>query len=306
MTIWVCGEVLVDRIGESNIQGGGPANTAIAIARLGEEVEFIGGISSDLFGTRARAEFIVEGVSLNFLHSSEKPTAIATVTLDGDGMATYTFMTADTATFDFTADWLPEPSRFKPTAMHIGSLATVIEPGASALFEWATRVCEFAPIIFDPNVRPDALNDRAVYVEIFEKWAGISTVVKASEDDIAWLYPELKENEILSRISELGVQLLVLTRGSRGLSAFTHHEAINVGAVATQVVDTVGAGDTVGAVIVDALVTEGILNLHGNLLLKILNCAAQAAAITCSRTGAQPPTRAEIDAAIERSENAVH
>lgn len=306
MTIWVCGEVLVDRIGESNILGGGPANTARAIARLGEEVEFIGGISSDQFGTRARAEFIAEGVGLHFLHSSEKPTAVATVTLDRDGMATYAFMTADTATFEFTADWLPDPSRFKPSAMHIGSLATIIEPGASALFEWATRVCEFAPIIFDPNVRPDALNDRSMYLEIFEKWAGISTVVKASEEDFAWLYPELKETEIVSKIFEFGAQLLVLSRGSGGLSAFTQDESKNMGAVATQVVDTVGAGDTVGAVIVDALVTEGIINLHGNLLLRTLNCAAHAAAITCSRAGAQPPTRAEINAAIERSENAVH
>lgn len=306
MTIWVCGELLVDRIGQSNILGGGPANTARAIARLGEEVEFIGGISSDQFGVRARADFIAEGVGLHFLHGSDKPTATATVTVAGDGMATYAFITANTATFEFTTDWLPDPSRFKPSAMHIGSLATVIEPGASALFEWATRVCEFAPIIFDPNVRPDALNDRSIYLEIFEKWAGISTVVKASEDDIAWLYPELNESEIISSILELGVQLLVLTRGSAGLSAFTQGESLNVSGVATQVVDTVGAGDTVGAVIADALVTEGIINLHGSLLLRTLNCAAHAAAITCSRTGAQPPTRDEIDTAIERSENAVH
>ncbi len=306
MTIWVCGELLVDRIGQSDILGGGPANTARAIARLGEDAEFIGGISSDQFGVRARADFIAEGVGLHFLHGSDKPTATATVTVAGDGMATYAFITADTATFEFTSDWLPDPSRFKPSAMHIGSLATVIEPGASALFEWATRVCEFAPIIFDPNVRPDALNDKSTYLEIFEKWAGISTVLKASEDDIAWLYPELNESEILSRILELGVQLLVLTRGGRGLSAFTRDESTNVAGVAVEVVDTVGAGDTVGAVIVDALVTEGIMNLHGDLLRRTLNCAAHAAAITCSRTGAQPPTRDEINTAIERSENAVH
>ncbi len=306
MTIWVCGEVLVDRIGESNILGGGPANTARAIARLGQEVQFIGGISSDQFGVRAREEFIVDSVGLQFAHSSEKPTAIAAVSLDAKGLATYKFTTADTATFDFTEDWLPDPSRFKPSALHIGSLATVIQPAAASLFEWATRVYEFAPIIFDPNVRSDALSNKSIYVELFEKWASISTVVKASEEDIAWLYPNESESEIISRIMEFGVQLLVLTRGSRGISAFTHDESINVEGVAIEVVDTVGAGDTVGAVIVDALVRKGILNLRGTLLRETLNCAVHAAAITCSRAGSQPPTYSEIDTAIERSENAVH
>ncbi|MBI3430025.1 MAG: carbohydrate kinase, partial [Actinobacteria bacterium] len=133
-----------------------------------------------------------------------------------------------------------------------------------------------------------------------------STVIKASEDDIAWLYPNESESEIALRIKELGVQLLVLTRGSRGITAFTHDESVNVEGVAIEVADTVGAGDTVGAVIVDALVRKGILNLHGDLLRETLNCAVHAAAITCSRVGAQPPTTSEIEAAVERSKNAVH
>ena len=298
MTIWVCGEVLVDRIGESNILGGGPANTARAIARLGQKVEFIGGISIDEFGARARLEFSADKVGLHHVHSSEKPTAIAAVTLDANGLATYEFKTSETATFDFSLDWLPDPYRFKPSALHIGSLATVVEPGAAPLFEWAMKVSEFAPIIFDPNVRTGALNDRAKYLEIFERWASISTVVKASDEDIDWIYPGQSGSEIRSRLLDSGLHLLLITRGSGGISGCTRDERIEVGGVATEVVDTVGAGDTVGAVIADALVRRGILNLHGNLLRETLNCAVYAAAITCSRAGAEPPTRSEINAAL--------
>ena len=298
MTIWVCGEVLVDRIGESNILGGGPANTARAVARLGQEVEFVGGISRDEFGERACKEFSDDKVGLHHVHRSEKPTAIAAVSLDANGVAKYEFTTSETATFDFSPDWLPDPSRFKPSLLHIGSLATVIEPGAASLFEWAVKVSEFAPIIFDPNVRTGALDDHAQYLEIFERWASISTVVKASDEDIDWLYPDQAESAITSRLLDSGLQLLLITRGSGGISGSTRDERVEVEGVVTEVVDTVGAGDTVGAVVADALVRRGILNLHGDVLRETLNCAVYAAAITCSRAGAEPPTRSEIDAAL--------
>jgi len=306
MTVWVCGEVLVDRLGESNTVGGGPANTARAIARLGDSVEFIGGISIDEFGVRASEEFIRDQVGLRHLHRSNKPTAIASVSVDGKGQASYQFSTSETATFDFDINWLPDPYRYKPSALHIGSLATVIEPGASALFDWASGVSECAPIIFDPNVRPHALGDREKYQNIFEKWASISTVIKASSEDLDWLYPNQPITDISTQLMECGIQLLVITCGTQGMSAITQEGRVGIGAVASEVIDTVGAGDTVGAVLVDSILRNGILNLQGSLLYETLNCAVHAAAITCSRVGAQPPTRTEIDAAIERSENAVH
>jgi len=306
MTVWVCGEVLVDSLGESTAVGGGPANTARAVARLGQDVEFVGGISTDEFGVRVSEEFVRDKVGMRHVHRSKKPTAIASVSIDAHGQAAYQFSTSGTATFDFSLDWLPDPYRYKPSALHIGSLATVIEPGASALFEWATRVSEFAPIIFDPNVRPQALGDRVKYLSIFEKWADISTVVKASEEDLGWLYPDRPIVDVVTQLIEGGIQLLVITRGAQGISAVTREESVEVGAVASKVVDTVGAGDSVGAVLVDSILRNGILNLQGPVLHEALNCAVHAAAITCSRVGAQSPTRSEIDAAIERSENAVH
>lgn len=306
MSIWVCGEVLVDRLGESNTVGGGPANTARAIARLGQDVEFVGGISTDEFGVRVSEEFVRDKVGMRHVHRSKKPTAIASVSIDAHGQAAYQFSTSGTATFDFSLDWLPDPYRYKPSTLHIGSLATVIEPGASALFEWATHVSEFAPIIFDPNVRTQALSGRVKYLNIFERWASISTVIKASEEDLDWLFPNQPIAEVASRLLDYGIQLVVVTQGAQGITAVTRAESVEVGAVASKVVDTVGAGDSVGAVLVDSILRNGILNLQGPVLQEALNCAVHAAAITCSRVGAQPPTRSEIEAAIERSENAVH
>ncbi|MDP1712362.1 MAG: carbohydrate kinase [Candidatus Nanopelagicaceae bacterium] len=306
MSVWVCGEVLVDRLGESNTVGGGPANTARAIARLGQEVEFIGGISTDEFGVRANEEFARGRVGMRHVHRSNKPTASASVSVDAKGQATYQFTTSGTATFDFALDWLPDPYQDRPSALHIGTLATVIEPGASVLFEWATRVSEFAPIIFDPNVRTQALSDRVKYLNIFERWASISTAMKASEEELGWLYPNRSIAEVISQLMEDGIQLLVITRGDQGIRAVVPDGEMEIEAVASEVVDTVGAGDTVGAVLVDSILRNGILNLRGAKLYETLNCAVHAAAITCSRVGAQPPTRSEIDAAIERSENAVH
>lgn len=306
MSIWVCGEVLVDRLGESNTIGGGPANTARAIARLGQEVDFIGGISTDAFGMRANEEFARDKVGLRHVYHSDKPTAIASVNIDVQGQAAYQFNISDTATFDFDIDWLPDPYRHRPSALHIGSLATIIEPGASTLFEWAIRVSECAPIIFDPNVRPQALGDREKYLNGFERWASISTVIKASDEDLAWLYPGQPISELSTQLMDDGIQLLLITRGAQGISAMTREGQVETEAVAVEVVDTVGAGDSVGAVLVDSILRNGTLNLRGAVLRETLDCAALAAAITCGRVGATPPTRAEIEAAIERSENAVH
>ena len=187
--MWVCGEVLVDLINGVGHIGGGPENTAIALARLGHQVEFIDGISSDQWGIAAKNELNLDGVGTRFCKFSDKPTCQAIVTLDQNGSATYEFVIDGTATFDFSADWLPDPYKHKPSLLHIGTLVTAIQPAASVLFDWALEVSELAPIIFDPNVRPAVIPDRENYRAQVEKWVDISAVVKVSEDDLTWLYP---------------------------------------------------------------------------------------------------------------------
>ena len=133
MSIWVCGEVLIDVLPTGPVVGGGPANTAKALARLGHSVEFIGGISTDAFGLMARKELERDGVGLGLALKSEKATSTATVQLDQTGSATYRFVIDGTATFEFSPSWLPDPERLKPSVLQIGTLATVVEPGASVL-----------------------------------------------------------------------------------------------------------------------------------------------------------------------------
>jgi fructokinase len=274
--------------------GGGPANTAKALARLGHEVYFIDGISSDKYGQMSRQELLDDEVKLDLALNSDKPTCLAIVSLNESGGATYEFEIDGTATFDFSASWLPDPSRYKPSVLHIGTLVTVIQPGADVLYDWAMQVAEFAPIVFDPNVRSAVMNNRDKYLAAVERWVAISSVVKVSDDDMAWLYPGQQYADVAKRWINDGAALVVVTRGAEGLVGFTADGVVEVPGMKVDVADTVGAGDTVGAIVVEAMIEKGILNLTGDTLKAVLHRAAVAAGITCSRKGAQPPYKHEL------------
>ncbi len=294
MSVWVCGEVLIDELPSGAVVGGGPANTAKALARLGHEVAFIDGISTDAYGVKARAELLADGVDLSLALTSDLPTAVAEVTFAVDGAASYDFKLDKTATFNFNSSWLPDPSRYKPQVLYIGTLATLVQPGADVLFDWALQCAEFAPVVFDPNIRPQVMSDREKYVVLVEKWIGISSVVKLSDDDFEWLYPGKSPESIAEQWLQGGVALVVMTHGVDGLVGYTSDGVVEVAGEKVNMVDTVGAGDTVGAIIVQGLITDGLLNMRGSVLKDVLHRAAVAAAITCSRAGAQPPYAHEI------------
>lgn len=304
MSIWVCGEVLIDLLPGTPdriaVVGGGPANTAKALSRLGHQVQFIDGISTDSYGKSARAELLNDGVGLDLVLTSDLPTCTATISLSQDGSASYEFLIDNTATFAFSDSWLPDPEKYKPSVLQIGTLVTIIEPGASVLYDWAVKVGEFAPIVFDPNIRPSVMPDLIKYRDEVEKWIKISSVVKFSEDDIAALYPNEDPIEIAKICLAKGVQLVVITKGANGIVGITEQGIVEVPGQKVVVVDTVGAGDTVGAVIAEAVLQDGIVNLTGDKLSEVLNRAAVAAAITCSRAGAQPPRAFELSQALER------
>ena len=296
--VWVVGEVLIDLIPDGAerkaVVGGGPANTAKALAKLGIDTQFIDGISSDKYGQMALKELHKDNVKLDFVHFSDKPTCLAIVSLDSSGSATYEFVIEETATFDFTPSWLPDPVSNKPSLLHIGTLVTALEPAASILHKWASDLAKVAPIVFDPNIRPAVMGNRNEYMKQVERWIDIATAVKVSDDDINWLYPDKSIDDVANSWLAKGAKLVVVTFGDKGLSAFSEKEKISVPAQKVIVVDTVGAGDTVGAILVEAIIESGLENLHGEVLKKMLERAAKAAAITVSRTGAVPPTRDEI------------
>jgi len=297
--VWVCGEVLIDLIPDGTerkaVVGGGPANTAKALAKFGIDAQFIDGISTDKYGQMALKQLHKDGVLLDFVKFSDKPTCLAIVSLNKLGGASYEFVIEGTATFDFSATWLPDPFVNKPALLHIGTLVTAIEPAASILFEWAKKVAKVSPIVFDPNVRPAVMSDRAEYVKQVERWVSISSAVKVSDDDIYWLYPGVELDQVVIKWLAMGPELVVVTLGDKGLTGYRKDEKVSVDAKKVVVADTVGAGDTVGAILVEAIIEDGLEKFTGDRLSVMLDRAAKAAAITVSRTGALPPSKAEIN-----------
>lgn len=296
--VWVIGEVLIDLIPDGSerkpIVGGGPANTAKALSKLGIDTQFIDGISTDDYGQMVKNELVASDVKLDYVKYSDKPTCLAIVSLSDSGSASYEFVIENTATFDFTSNWLPNPQSERPSLLHIGTLATVIEPGASVLFDWAQSVAKVAPIVFDPNIRPAVISDREQYVKQVERWVSISSSVKVSDEDIRWLYPLFEIEQVVNNWLTKGPSLIVVTYGDKGLAGYRVGEKVSVDAVKVVVADTVGAGDTVGAILVEAIVKDGLDTLSGVKLEMMLKRAAKAAAITVSRSGANPPTLKEI------------
>jgi fructokinase len=267
--------------------GGGPANTAIAVARLGYPTFFLGGISSDGYGRSIDMELRESGVDLSLVYRGNEPTALAIATIDENGLAQYEFELDGTASFAFNNSWLPQG---EPDVIHVGSVATMLEPGATELLKWIST--KSTPVLFDPNVRPSIQSDKDIYRSAVERWIDVASIVKLSEDDIAWLYgDELVVYSWLDR----GVSFIIVTRGDKGLTAISNGFSIDIPAESILVVDSVGAGDTIGAVIVEGVLKYGLSGLSGENLFKVLERAVRAAAITCSRAGANPPWKAELD-----------
>lgn len=292
--VWVVGEALMDLIpvgGGDRVPmvGGGPANTAKAVARLGHRTYFVGGISSDPYGQAIDIELESSGVDLSLAYRGDRATALAIATINENGLAKYDFELEGTTSFAFDRSWLPTG---EPDVIHIGSVATLLEPGSSELLAWIKE--KSSPVVFDPNVRPSIQGDKALYRAAVERWIDVASIVKLSEDDMKWLYGE--EDVVASYLSR-GVSIVIVTRAEKGLSAFGDGFVINVPASRVELVDSVGAGDTIGAVIVEGVLRHGLDALRGDVLQGVLEKATRAAGITCSRAGANPPWREELEKA---------
>jgi fructokinase len=295
--VWVAGEALMDLIpvvggDRVPIVGGGPANTAKAVARLGYPTYFVGGISSGEYGRAVELELQRSGVDLSLVHRGDSPTALAIATINEAGLASYEFKLDSTVSFNFHSSWLPKED---VEVIHIGSVATLLEPGASELYKWLSD--KSATVVFDPNVRPSIQSDKKIYRDSVERWIELAKIVKLSEDDFSWLY-ENSESEVIANWLSRGTEIVVVTRAEKGVSAFTRDGRIDCPAAKVELVDSVGAGDTIGAVIVEGLLKHGLGGLKADVLRQVLERAAKAAGITCSRAGANPPWKEELDLAL--------
>lgn len=344
------------------IVGGSGANVAKAATQLGLNSIFLASLSSDKYGIIVTKHLQDNNVNLEYANVCDKSTCLAIVSLDQSGSASYEFQIEGTATFDFNIDWLPSTTLIKdqitfsststvkqpvaslessrvnhsanigldsnsnsnsgPSLLLVGSLVTVIEPAAFELYSWISSLPSNIPVIFDPNIRPAVITDKEYYRNSVEKWVTISSVIKASDEDLHHIYPDIKPEDIENNIikkwfnSAPRLELIVVTRGEEGITAYTRSGLRRkVPAIKVDVVDTIGAGDTVSAVLCDALVQFGLPDICSNgscgsssdsssvsdgyddsLLTRVLRRAARAASICCSRAGALPPSSDELSA----------
>ena len=277
--------------------GGGPFNTARALARLGVPVAYLGRLSSDGSGRRLAGCLRADGVSLEFTSIGPEPTTTAVLALDGEGRAAYEFQVAATAATNLTPDLLPGDLGDEVEALHLGTLGLVLEPMATTLAGLVRREGGKRPIMLDPNVRPGLIDD-AVYRERLHGLLEQSTLVKASAGDLAWLYPNLDPDAAAGELLSRGVQMVLITSGAEGAIGAGRRARVQVAAPAVNVVDTIGAGDAFGAAALAWLHDHGALDLDLALdaeqLRSLLSFACTVAALTCTSAGAEPPWRREL------------
>lgn len=296
-----CGEALIDFIKPSGDEGcyyaapgGSPYNTAIAAARLGVPTGFYSRISEDMFGERLLGHLKENGVDVSYVERSKDPSTLAFVDKGGADVA-YAFFAKGSADRSIYPSDLPASLPKTIRALALGSLATILEPVADTLLAFVKREHGERLVSFDPNIRERMIGDRQAYLNRFFEIVRHSHVVKASDQDLAWIFPTSSIEEAASSLLFRGPELVLVTQGATGSLAFTTNESVGVQAPKTDVVDTVGAGDTFHGAVLAWLYREEALEpgLPGSLgeedLRRLLEFGAKAAALTCTRSGADPP-----------------
>ncbi|MFF0863554.1 carbohydrate kinase [Nonomuraea sp. NPDC003560] len=273
------------------LPGGGPANTAVALARLGTPARFLGRISGDVFGALFRERLASSGVDLSAAVEAAEPSTLSVAALDGGGQAAYTFYAGGTADWQWSRDELT-PARLGPAAcLHTGSLALVREPGRAAVEEFARAAAAQATVSVDPNVRPTLAAREDYRVERWCRWADL---LKLSEDDLRFLMPGVPVERACDTWHAAGARLVVVTRGAAGALVSLDGERAEVRAPEVVVVDTVGAGDSFTAGLLHDLGARGLLGgrldgLDLDTAVAAASFAARVSALTCSVAGANPP-----------------
>ena len=300
--IVVCGEALIDMIQNGDgtqraAPGGGPFNTARALARLGVPTAFLGRLSDDSFGRELSGLLAADGVSLELASVGPEKTTIAVADVDSEGFAEYQFLIQGTSAPNLTADLLPEHLDSGVTALHLGTLGLVLDPMASTLIQLVDREGDGRLVMLDPNIRLGLVPDDE-YRDRLQHVIGQSSVVKASDSDMAWLYPGLDYRDAAGRILSEGVALVVVTLGADGAFGAHGDFRVSVKAPQVEVVDTIGAGDAFGAALLawlhDHDAVRPDLRLERDELEAALHFACMAAALTCARGGADPPWQWEM------------
>lgn len=302
--VLVVGEALVDIVhrgdgSPAEHPGGSPANVALGLARLGRTARLLTRIGDDDYGRLVRAHLESSGVHLVPGSVGPGPTSTATALVDARGVASY----------EFAIDWaLPGAAALDGVlggadCLHTGSIAAFLQPGGDAVLRLVEESAGRVTISYDPNARPRLMGDPAVARARVERFVAASDLVKVSDEDLGWLAPGADPMDVAAAWLDLGPATVVVTRGGEGSGAICRAGRVDVPAPAVTVVDTVGAGDSFMSGLIDYLAAAGLLGggqraalraAGTDLLEAMLGHAARIAAITCSRAGANPPTREEL------------
>ena len=288
--VLVVGESLVDLVhaadgSTTEYAGGSAANVAVALSRLGRRVRFVTAWADDDRGRMLAGHLAKAGVELASDPLMLERTATAAATIGADGAASY----------DFDLDWRIGPVEAgHPVAVHVCSIGAVLEPGADQVLELLTGLRGTATISYDVNARPAITGTGLELVGRVERMVAVADLVKASDEDLAALYPELDTEAAARHLLALGPVAVVVTRGGEGATWVGVDGTVEVASLPVEVADTIGAGDTFGAAVIDALWDRPPGGLPGDAIEEVLSHAARAAAVTVSRPGADPPYRSEL------------
>jgi fructokinase len=314
--ILCCGEALIDMIpapsgGEDGFiprPGGSPYNTAVAVGRLGTPVRFLGRLSTDFFGEMLVRRLVQNAVDTGWIIRSAENSTLAFVKLEPGKEPAYVFYTQGSADTSLCPGDLPPALPPEIRCILFGSISMTMEPIASAIETLIFR--ENSPrgpvISLDPNIRPFMIPDREAYVKRFETWIRASTIAKISKADFDFIYPGLGLEKSLEKILAMGPCMALTTLGAGGARALLRKEGtildVSAPVVDLPVADTIGAGDTFHGAFLSRLEEagkmsrEGLLSLSEQELYDALLFANKAASLVCSRPGADPPSRAEVEA----------
>jgi len=305
--ILCCGEALIDMLprkteaGEPAFvphSGGAVFNTAIALGRLGVPVSFFTGLSTDFFGDQLKAALRASKVDLRHVRFSDRPTTLAFVKLS-DGHASYAFFDENSAGRMLLESDLPVLED-EIRALHFSCISLIPEPCGSTYEALMRREFGKRVTMLDPNLRPAFVKDREKHLQRMYRMIAMADIVKLSDEDIAWFGEAGSHDEIAARWLAMGPKLVVITAGAKGATGYTGSAKVAMPAGRATVADTVGAGDTFNAGILAALHDAGLLDKAAIAALSCeqveaaLSLAAQAAAVTVSRAGANPPWRREL------------
>jgi fructokinase len=301
----VIGEALVDLVGQRGSRmlvahpGGSPANVALGLGRLGNPVTLMTHLGRDAFGEMISAHLEASGVRVEGA-DADSSTSLAVATL-----------AAGIATYDFRIEWDIgdlEPLPVETRSLHTGSLATVLEPGRTDVQKLLEHEHQRGrvTISYDPNVRPALLGSPERARPDIERLVALSDVVKVSDEDLEWLYPDREDEDVAREWLGMGPAVVIVTRGGKGVFAVTNELEVQRPATPVDLVDTVGAGDSFTSGLLDGLRRadliggshrESLAAIDEDSLISVLDTASLIAAITCSRPGADPPTRDEVETA---------